>query len=83
MRSRIIVCAFAQVMSNLRPNNLGDIMSLLLIIVVLVLLFGGGGGYYGYNRGYYGGRGHGLIWLIVIVVVLVLLFGGGHFGTQI
>jgi hypothetical protein len=61
----------------------GDVMSLLLIIVVLVLLFGGGGSYYGYNRGYYGGRGHGLIWLIVIVVVLVLLFGGGHFGGRV
>jgi hypothetical protein len=40
-------------------------------------------GYYGYSRGYYGGRGHGLIWLIVIIVILMLLFGGGHFGTRV
>ena len=44
-----------------------------------------GGGYgwrrgYGYRRGYYGGGGHGLIWLVVIVVIVVLLFNGGHFG---
>ena len=56
-------------------------MGLLLLIVVLVLLFGGGGGYWGYNRGYYGGRGHGLIWLFVLIVVLVVLCGCHHGAT--
>jgi len=52
-------------------------MSLILLIIVLFLLFGGGG-YYGYNRGYYGGRGFGGgLGLIVLLLVLFLLFGGG------
>jgi len=58
-------------------------MSLLLLIVILILLFGGVGGYWGYSRGYYGGRGHGLIWVLLLIVVLVVLFGGGHYGTQL
>lgn len=49
-------------------------MGLILLIVILVILFGGGGGYWGYNRGYYGRGGHGLIWLLVLIVVLVVLF---------
>jgi hypothetical protein len=57
------------------------IMGLILLIVVLVILFGGGGGYWGYSRGYYGGGGHGLIWLLVLIVVLVVLFG--HHGATI
>src|ERR1700689_793275 len=57
------------------------IMGLILLIVVLVILFGGGGGYWGYNRGYYGGGGHGLIWLLVLIVFLVVLFG--HHGATI
>jgi hypothetical protein len=61
----------------------GYIMGLLLLIVVVILLFGGGGGYWGYNRGYYGGRSHGLIWLVVVVLVLVVLFSGSHYGGQI
>jgi hypothetical protein len=58
-----------------------DAMGLILLIVVLVLLFGGGGGYWGYSRGYYGGRGHSLVWLVVVIVVLVVLFG--HHGVQV
>jgi hypothetical protein len=59
------------------------IMGLILLVVVLLLLFGGGGGYWGYNRGYYGGRGHGLIWLVVVVLVLAVLFGAPHYGGPV
>jgi hypothetical protein len=53
-------------------------MTLIIIIVVLVLVFGGGG-LYGHRQGYYGGRGHSLIWIVLLLVVLYLLFGhGGH-----
>jgi hypothetical protein len=38
-------------------------MTLIIIIVVLVLIFGGGG-FYGHRQGYYGGRGHSLIWIV-------------------
>jgi hypothetical protein len=61
-------------------QSLGHAMSLLLLIVILVLLFGGGGGYWGYSRGYYGGRGHGLIWFVLVIIILVVLFGGGHYA---
>jgi hypothetical protein len=53
-------------------------MTLILLLIILLLVLGGGGGYYGYRRGYYRGRGHGLIWLIVFVLIVVLLFNGGH-----
>jgi hypothetical protein len=59
------------------------IMGLILLVVVLLLLFGGAGGYWGYNRGYYGGRGHGLVWLVVVVLVLAVLFGGPHYGGPV
>jgi hypothetical protein len=68
--------------SGPRAGRIHDrIMTLLLLIIILILLFGGGGGYYGYRRGYYGGRGHSLIWLIVLIVLLVLLFG--HSGARV
>jgi len=52
-------------------------MSLILLIVVFFVLFGGGG-YYGYNRGYYGGRGFGGgLGLLVLLLVLFVIFGGG------
>jgi hypothetical protein len=58
-------------------------MGLLLIIVILLLIFGGGGGFYGYRRGYYGGRGHSLVWILLIVIVLIVLFGGRHMGLGV
>jgi hypothetical protein len=58
-----------------------DFMSLIILIIILLLLFGGGGGYYGYRSGYYGGRGHSLIWVLVVIVILVLLLGHGGFGS--
>jgi hypothetical protein len=56
---------------------------LLLIIILLLLIFGLPGGYYGYRRGYYGGRhyGFGLVGLLILLAVLWLLFGGG-FGPH-
>jgi hypothetical protein len=54
-------------------------MGLILILVILFLLFGGGG-YYGYRRGYYGGRGYGLVWLVLIVLVLASVIGGPRWG---
>jgi hypothetical protein len=55
-------------------------MTLILVILILVLLFGGG--FFGYNRGYYGGRSFGgLLGFLVVLFILYLLFGGGlHLG---
>ena len=52
-------------------------MTIIPLIIVLFLLFGGGG-YYGYNRGYYGGRGFGGgLGLLVLLLILFTVFGGG------
>ena len=47
-------------------------------MIVLVVLFGGGG-FYGYNRGYYGGRGYGGgLGLLLLLLILFLIFGNGR-----
>ena len=52
-------------------------MNLLLLLIILFVLFGGGG-YYGYGRGYYGGRHFGGgMGLLLLIIVLVLVFGNG------
>ena len=53
-------------------------MTTIVIVIVLVVVLGGGGGYFGYNRGYYGGRSFGgLVGFLALLIVLYLLFGGG------
>ena len=62
----------------LEPGK-GWSMSLVLLVIILVVLFGSGG-FYGYNRGFHGGRSYGGgLGLLVLLLVLFLIFGQGRY----